>query len=242
MNQNKCKQCNSDIRGFSKQQLCASCAAKLRNKIFGNPFKNKKHTIKTINKMKQILSKIRKRTKFYHCKCGKEIHKNTKQCQSCFLKRLHKNIKRIIKICIKKRGNYKKQNNPNWKGGWQNKLSKCISCGKTLKNLYAIRCKSCSKKGNLNKLFIDGRSYDKYPPEFNKKLKLGILHRDNYTCQKCHKKGRDIHHIDYNRFNCNQTNLITLCQKCNLRANFNRDYWFSFFTYIIRNYIYDSQN
>ena len=34
-----------------------------------------------------------------------------------------------------------------------------------------------------------------------------------------------VHHIDYNKENCSQDNLITTCQQCNLRANSNRDYW-----------------
>jgi len=33
-------------------------------------------------------------------------------------------------------------------------------------------------------------------------------------------------------------NLITLCRQCNTRVNFNRDYWFAYFTYIMENYIY----
>ena len=35
----------------------------------------------------------------------------------------------------------------------------------------------------------------------------------------------EIHHIDYDRKNCGEDNLITLCKQCNLRANYNRDYW-----------------
>jgi hypothetical protein len=34
-----------------------------------------------------------------------------------------------------------------------------------------------------------------------------------------------IHHIDYNKQNCNEENLITLCKGCNTRANYNKDYW-----------------
>ena len=38
-----------------------------------------------------------------------------------------------------------------------------------------------------------------------------------------------IHHIDYNKTNCNKNNLITLCVACNGKANFNRDYWLNFY-------------
>ena len=34
-----------------------------------------------------------------------------------------------------------------------------------------------------------------------------------------------VHHIDYDKQNCSPTNLITLCNSCNARANFNRNYW-----------------
>jgi len=38
-----------------------------------------------------------------------------------------------------------------------------------------------------------------------------------------------IHHIDYNKQNCKENNLITLCGSCNTRANFNRSYWVDFY-------------
>jgi 5-methylcytosine-specific restriction endonuclease McrA len=39
----------------------------------------------------------------------------------------------------------------------------------------------------------------------------------------------DVHHIDYDRKNSSEDNLITLCRQCNIRANFNRGYWEEFF-------------
>ena len=44
----------------------------------------------------------------------------------------------------------------------------------------------------------------------------------------------NIHHIDYNKQNCNEENLITLCDKCHCRTNFNRDYWFTYFTELLK--------
>jgi hypothetical protein len=38
-----------------------------------------------------------------------------------------------------------------------------------------------------------------------------------------------IHHIDYNKKNCKEENLITTCLWCNTRANFNRTYWQKFY-------------
>ena len=39
-----------------------------------------------------------------------------------------------------------------------------------------------------------------------------------------------VHHIDYNKKNCNIDNLITLCSKCHGRTNFNRDHWMARFS------------
>lgn len=108
------------------------------------------------------------------------------------------------------------------------------------------KCKSCVAKTRVGKKapnYIDGK-YETYPFEFNNELKAKIRKRDNYTCQKCGKrqfelkefhKKLTIHHIDYNRQNCEENNLITLCRKCNCKANKNRDYWFAYFKYIIEN-------
>lgn len=97
-------------------------------------------------------------------------------------------------------------------------------------------------KGKNNPAWIDGRSYVNYPKEF-KYLRKIIRKRDGYKCQRCgiieklhlvkYKQTLEIHHIDYNRENCKVVNLITLCKKCNLKANKDRDYWFAFYTYLI---------
>lgn len=85
-----------------------------------------------------------------------------------------------------------------------------------------------------------------YPYYFNSLLKRTIRNRDNRTCQCCdlkednHFKGTKnidltVHHIDYNKENCKENNLITLCWKCNIKVNFNRDYWYAYFCYILDN-------
>jgi hypothetical protein len=33
--------------------------------------------------------------------------------------------------------------------------------------------------------------------------------------------------------NCKDNNLITLCNSCHSKTNFNRDYWYSYFKYIM---------
>ena len=73
-----------------------------------------------------------------------------------------------------------------------------------------------------------------YPEEFYE-IREYIRKRDNYQCKKCgiteeehlivYGKELSVHHINYNKKNCNKHNLITLCNECNLRVNYNRKYW-----------------
>lgn len=69
-------------------------------------------------------------------------------------------------------------------------------------------------------------------------FKKSIRERDGHSCQnpECKKNCSvlSIHHIDYDKNNCNPNNLITLCVSCNARANFNRDFWEAGYKEIIR--------
>ena len=102
------------------------------------------------------------------------------------------------------------------------------------------------KKGSLgskNARWIDGRSFKPYGSEFNKALKEKIKKRHNYTCQLCNdkikkqtkKKFLTVHHIDYNKLNSNENNLIALCNFCNSSVNTNRNQWTKHFQNKIKN-------
>ena len=39
----------------------------------------------------------------------------------------------------------------------------------------------------------------------------------------------DVHHIDYNKKNNKENNLLTLCRFCHTRTNFNRNTWIVWF-------------
>jgi len=68
----------------------------------------------------------------------------------------------------------------------------------------------------------------------DKEFKRDIKERDGYKCQNplCYGESNNlcIHHIDYDKKNCNPSNLITICFSCNGRANHNRDFWEEFYT------------
>ncbi len=93
------------------------------------------------------------------------------------------------------------------------------------------------KIGEKNSQWQGGISFEPYSPKFNKQLKRKIKERDNHQCQnlECLMKSKklSIHHIDYNKQNCLEDNLITLCMSCNVRANHNREYWTEFYKSII---------
>ena len=77
-------------------------------------------------------------------------------------------------------------------------------------------------------------SFEPYSLDWNNELKTKIRERDNYTCQICKVNGKGIHHIDYNKQNCKESNLITLCRSCHSKTNTNREYWISHFYQIIK--------
>jgi len=141
----------------------------------------------------------------------------------------------------------------NYKNGWSIKKYYCLDCNKLLKTPLAKRCLSCNlkyfhkieifPKGKNHHNWQGGINKNKYNKLFNKELKLSIRTRDNFTCQYCkiiendyykvYNRVLSIHHIDYNKENCKENNLITLCLPCNTKANNYRDYWYAYYSYII---------
>lgn len=105
-----------------------------------------------------------------------------------------------VKISQTLKGKYPKEKNPNWKGG---------------------------------------TSFEPYSQDWTDILKDAIRQRDECICQKCGRTQQKelnllhqklaVHHIDYNKKNCNPSNLITLCRDCNIKVNSNRNYWIKYF-------------
>ena len=87
--------------------------------------------------------------------------------------------------------------------------------------------------GSKSPLWKGGLSYERYPMEWTQQLRDSIRKRYHYICQLCSEVQStvaiDVHHIDYNKKNCNPNNLITLCRKCNIRVNKDREFWKEFF-------------
>jgi len=74
-----------------------------------------------------------------------------------------------------------------------------------------------------------------YPLGWTNTYKEQIRHRDNYRCQVCgcHEvectRKLHVHHIDYNKFNLREKNLISLCHSCHMKTNGTRKYWIEIF-------------
>ena len=75
-----------------------------------------------------------------------------------------------------------------------------------------------------------GISFEPYSTDWTKTLRRAIRERDRYICQICGKEPAiDVHHIDYDKKNCNPNNLVTLCHTCHLKTYRNRNYWLDYF-------------
>lgn len=87
-----------------------------------------------------------------------------------------------------------------------------------------------SLSGDKHPNWKGGISFEPYCYKFNNLLKEKIRSRDGRICQECgkteieNKKKLTVHHIHYDKSNCDP-DLITLCQSCNFKVNYNRDYW-----------------
>jgi len=84
-------------------------------------------------------------------------------------------------------------------------------------------------KGNKNGSWKGGITNNPYDERFNEELKTKIRKRDKFTCAICNKHGYCVHHIDYNKQNSIEENLITLCISDHMKTNFNRESWIKFF-------------
>ncbi len=80
-------------------------------------------------------------------------------------------------------------------------------------------------RGGISQKYKKGYK-NKYPAKFNKQLKRQIIARDNNICQHCGAvEDLTVHHIDYDKHNCTEENLITACRSCNGKFNVNRKQW-----------------
>lgn len=93
---------------------------------------------------------------------------------------------------------------------------------------------SLAFQGEKCNFWKGGISFRPYAVDWTRTLRRSIRERDKYTCFICKEmqteKVFSVHHIDYNKLNCDPKNLITLCSSCHSKTNSNREYWYQYFT------------
>ena len=110
---------------------------------------------------------------------------------------------------------------------WGDKISKSVK-GKKKSEMHRKHISESHKGlliGEKHPQWKGGISFEPYSVNWTETLKRAIRERDHYICQLCNKDGWIVHHIDYDKKNCNPENLIAVCNKCHGKTNVNRNYW-----------------
>lgn len=105
------------------------------------------------------------------------------------------------------------------------KISSSKFCSRKCQMFYRIE----KYKGVENPNWRGGKSFESYSSNWVSSLKQKIRKKYQNKCQLCHKKqiyrSLAVHHIDYDKNNCVEENLIALCDKCHGWTNANRGCW-----------------
>ena len=178
-----------------------------------------------MSRPKGILSEKRNKTyeEMYGSKKAKEIK------ISLHNKNIGKKLSKKTKENMKKNrvGMLGKNHSKKTKEKISNSKKQSYKDGKTKLSSSCWKMGDNLKENNPN--WNNGSSFEPYSIDWTDTLRKAIRERDKYTCQVCKKEGFIIHHIDYNKKNCNLNNLINLCNSCHSKTNRNRKFWTKFF-------------
>lgn len=130
-------------------------------------------------------------------------------------------------------------NNPAWISEDKIEKTRCIKCQTEFtytrnglhKNQKRKFCSLvCTRGYNLKSLpYQTYKREAAYPKNF-RKIKPEILLRDK-CCQLCQSSiSLEVHHINYDKKNCDADNLITLCKRCHTLTHYQRGFWEQLFT------------
>ena len=177
-------------------------------------------------------------------------------CETCgkkFLISKYKHVKGIGRFCSKDCYTvYQQQNIVKISLETREKMSEsrkkyikengCYFTGKN-HTLESIKLISKNRKGKCmgeeHPHWNSGLSFELYGIEFNEELKEQVRKRDMYVCCNCGITQEEagytlnVHHIDYDKKNNEETNLISLCNSCHAYTNYDRDTWKRYFKNII---------
>jgi len=176
-------------------------------------------------------------TKCCCAQCGKEFERKPSQA-----KRAKNNFCSTKCSGLWKSANLSCENSHLWNGGAVKVV--CCQCGKEFEKTHAsirqskkhfcsYNCKyiwqSINQCGENNPMWNGGVSLGVYCPIWtSREFKEYIFERDGHRCQNpdCLGTGTFLvrHHINYEKKDCNPSNIITVCNSCNARANVDRDW------------------
>jgi 5-methylcytosine-specific restriction endonuclease McrA len=178
---------------------------------------------------------INKKKKFCSLKCayiGRDISKNWdfERCEkiSNAKKEYWKNPENLKNHSIEMKNRYLNDKY------YENHVNKIIESWSNDENRKYMQSISFAKE--KNPMWNGGSSRGiAYNYEFTHKLKNRIRDRDLHKCQICKidesslKDSLYVHHIDYNKKNSSENNLISLCDSCHSKTNYNRSTWIEYF-------------
>jgi len=177
--------------------------------------KGKSGVYKRTNIHKKALRVARRGSGVYRHKKGYNLSEKTREKMSLFWKEKPNNVLgKHWKLTPKQRRNLSKAKKGIKPKNW-----------KTLFTPEINQKRSQSLKGSKSYLWKGGISFEPYSIDWTETLRRAIRERDKYICQICNSYGNMVHHIDYDKRNCNPNNLVTLCRKCHIRTNHNRENW-----------------
>lgn len=163
--------------------------------------------------------------------CGKEylVHIRSSKSMFCSLQCWGVNQKGVKKE--KNQEKYTKNN--------------CLVCNSEYEVVisHSHRSKTCSAEcsrtyrsmissGENNPSWNGGLSRSPYPYNWSS-ISKSIIERDGSVCMNPSCGSTDkritVHHIDYDKMNCDPSNLISVCETCNSVANFGRSKWYEYY-------------
>jgi mannose-6-phosphate isomerase-like protein (cupin superfamily) len=129
--------------------------------------------------------------------------------------------------------------NPNFKKEEDKSSSLCVKCGEEFSyTRYGLHkgqerkfCSKDCKDGFDTRLLIQDNELYTNNKQYSKdwrKIRSSIIERDK-QCVLCNSDGGsfplEVHHIDDDSLNNNESNLVTLCKRCHNLTMFNRQFW-----------------
>lgn len=115
----------------------------------------------------------------------------------------------------------------------------CKQCGKQFQSRIYTERRFCSRECYGQWLsenrslenhhnWRGGISFEPYPVHWQRDLKEKIRRWEGHRCAICgqtQERALSVHHIDYDKCNLAEENLIALCISCHTKTNYQRDCW-----------------